>query len=502
MKVLVYSIAGHGFQEACQYEAALEQSFYGNEVLFLYCDGSLGLCGENQRASCLRCKLCAHSFKKRIKNNLNTTIRSVPLGDYITKEIEEEVDNISFTYQNNEDLKKLFFHGVDIGYGALSSYISWTRNLNPHFHGVVKEYFGVMLRTEALLTLIIEKVLSEFPADLIIFHNGRYFFYKPVYRLAEIRNIPFICTETTHDIDLKVYREFIDNNVPHSVDTWTNNINRYWDNDTDVVNRKKIGEMFFYNRRHAKYSGDTIYSKDQIDGKLPADFNKSKENIVIFNSSEDELGAIGQEVEKYALFKSQYDAIVAIAERYKDDKTKHFYLRVHPNLKDLPYNYHVNLYKLNYPNLTVIPGNSDISSYALMDVADKVIVFGSTMGVESAFWKKPVICMSFAFYYNLGCVYTPKSREEAWRLIETKDLPILNYEAALKYGYRILTPKKEKFRFLNMDGSTFIFKGRIRRYSSVNKFLGSTKMSFVLSQISNILFEKMPFWGRFSNIPV
>lgn len=502
MKVLVFSMACHGFQEACQYEAALEQNAKGNEVLFLYCDGTLGICGENLRCNSLKCKICKFRFEKRIKKYLTPNIHHVPLSTFLTKNIIDETKKIHFDYKNADELKEVYYHGIDIGFGAISSYISWTRNLNPILSNEVRTYFDLLLKLEVKLTLILENLLSEFKADMIVFHNGRFAFFKPVYRIAQLKNIPFICTETAFDINRHVYREFIFDDIPHSIDFWTKKMNMYWEKEPNIEIRKEIGKTFFENRRNDKYSGDKIYTKNQSAGKLPEGFDKSIENIAIFNSSEDEFGAIGQEVSKYALFKSQYDGIVAIAERYKEDTSKHFYLRVHPNLNDVPFDYHLNLYKLKYPNLTVIPGTSDISSYALMDAADKIIVFGSTMGAESAYWGKPVICLSFALYYKLGCAYLPKNKEEVWKLIETKELPPLDSESPLKFGYCILTPNKERFHYINLDDSTFMFRGRQRLFPSIYKFLGSTKLCYILSLVLSFVYDKMTFLGRFSRVPV
>lgn len=504
MKVLVLSMARHGFQEACQYEAALEQQIKGNEVLFLYCDGTLGICGENRRAIKGKCSICSCCFKNRLNKFLNNDIQKKSFGSYITDDIIKEAESTIFEYKDVEELKELKYHGIDVGFGALSSYITWTRNINPDFtRKEIREYFDFLLESEVKLTLILEKVLLSFRAELIVFHNGRFAYYKPALRIAQIRNIPFICTETTWDINRNMYREFIDNDIPHTISFRSWNMDRYWNSAPSAEERERIGAMLFENRRHGKYSGDLkIFVTGQEEGKLPEGFDKSIENIVIFNSSEDEMGAIGQEVQEYALFKSQFDAIVAIMERYKDDSTKHFYLRVHPNLKDLPFDYHVNLYKLNYPNLTVISGDSEISTYAMMDAADKIIVFGSSTGAEAAYWGKTVICLSFAYYYNLGCVYTPQSIEEVWKLMDTKNLPPLNGKAALKYGYCILNPYKEHFHYVDIDGSTFVFKGRKRQYPAIYKFFGSTKLSYIIYTINEELYKKMTNLGRFTRIPV
>lgn len=504
MKVLVFSMSKHGFQEACQYEAALEFSKKGADVMFLYCDGALKLCGENRRCDKYRCAYCSLNFKRRVNKYLNDNIRKVALSECLTDDIMQTAKSKHFKYDSSEDLKKLFFHGVDIGYGALSSYVTWTRNLNPDFfRPKVREYFDLLLQVEVKLVLVAEKLIADFDPNLVIFHNGRFNYYKPFYRISQINHIPFICTETAYDLNQNVYREFIDNDIPHSVSFRTKIMNDYWNNAKDKDERDKLTHRFFENRRHAKYSGDkAIYTLGQQEGALPLGFDKNVENIAIFNSSEDEQGVIGDEFDKLSLFKSQYDGIVSIMERFKDDNTKHFYLRIHPNLKNVPYDYHINLHKLNYPNLTVIPGDSPVSSYALMEVADKVIVFGSSMGAESAYWGKTVICLSFARYLHLGCVYTPKTKDEVWELIDTKELPALDSKAAMKFGYSIITPEKEKFHYLDMSKSVFLFRGRKRRYPAVFKLFGSTKLAYIADLVWTELYRKLKFCGRYPQIPV
>ena len=95
-KVLVFSMAGHEFQEACQYEAALEQRKLGKKVYFMYCDGYLGICGDNRKCSALKCKICSARFKGRINKYLSNDISLIPLSDYLTDDIKREVSNIKF----------------------------------------------------------------------------------------------------------------------------------------------------------------------------------------------------------------------------------------------------------------------------------------------------------------------------------------------------------------------------------------------------------------------
>lgn len=92
------------------------------------------------------------------------------------------------------------------------------------------------------------------------------------------------------------------------------------------------------------------------------------------------------------------------------------------------------LARLKAPNLIIISADSKIDSYELIDACEKVIVFGSGMGIESAFWGKPSILIGRAVYEDLGGCYVPKNHNEVVNLINRRLNPAPN-RSALKYGY-------------------------------------------------------------------
>lgn len=101
---------------------------------------------------------------------------------------------------------------------------------------------------------------------------------------------------------------------------------------------------------------------------------------------------------KDTIFFNQNETIRNIVSHYIDDDSIHFYLRVHPNLKNIN-NYQTQKIKeLNYKNLTIINAESTIDSYNLMNVSDKILIFSSTMGIEASFYNKVVILLGRAFY--------------------------------------------------------------------------------------------------------
>jgi capsule polysaccharide export protein KpsC/LpsZ len=134
----------------------------------------------------------------------------------------------------------------------------------------------------------------------------------------------------------------------------------------------------------------------------------------------------------------------------------HFYLRIHPNLKGVTHKAHMELYDLGkYPNITIIPPESKVSSYALMDACDKVVTFGSSTGVEASYWGKPSILVGRSFYEMTGACYHMKSRDELVSAINN-DLPAKDQLGALKYAYFVLD------RQYSVDESNFDIDVRYR----------------------------------------
>ena len=82
----------------------------------------------------------------------------------------------------------------------------------------------------------------------------------------------------------------------------------------------------------------------------------------------------------------------------------------------------------------MLPPESPISSYALLDACEKVFSFGSTMGMEATYAGKPSVLLSEAYYRMLGAVYEPENPEEVKKCLLDRLHP-KPFEATLPYGF-------------------------------------------------------------------
>ena len=108
-------------------------------------------------------------------------------------------------------------------------------------------------------------------------------------------------------------------------------------------------------------------------------------------------------------------------------------------------------------NFTLIPSDSKISTYALIDNCEKVLTFGSTAGIEATFWGKPSIMAGASMYLHLDAVYRPKTHEELLQML-TAQLKPKSKEDAIKYGYYFNT-FGEKFKYFE---ATDFFEGTFK----------------------------------------
>jgi hypothetical protein len=246
------------------------------------------------------------------------------------------------------------------------------------------------------------------------------------------------------------------------VDNGTALIEENWEEYPNGAERESLGAEFFIKRKNAEMASDNVYTGDQDTEKLPNNWNPNRRNFVIFNSSEDEFFCVGESFDRHKLFANQIDGIRHVITSAAADPSIHCYLRVHPNLRSIKFSYHTMLAEVfaDCPNLTIIPADSPVWTYGLIDSCEKVLVFGSTVGVEACYWRKPVILIGAAYYMYLDVAYRAKTLEELdallFAVLEPK--PKLG---TLKYGLFVFGERGAKSKYFDFDYRRYRIAGKI-----------------------------------------
>lgn len=464
----------------------------GIEVHVAYCVGCSHFCILNNQGSKTKCHICRFFTKQSLKSIKNKVVLHpfyVDANNYISD---------TYQFETMYDIKKITYRSVDIGYSVLSSYISLTRELIEHFSPQQRLFFNRLLSISKALTDKAWDIYKLINPDSVSVFNGRQIDSRPFFDIAQTMNIPMRVNEIVL-ISPKDQNQFFKkiiyhNAFPHDVIENGKIVEKLWEmnNETKAVKITK-GKLFFENKRNGKPAGDAfnpgqdfVFIKGQKKGLLPQNWNYDKKNIVIFNSSEDEYSAINRNFDSYSLFSSQYEGIRYICETLLPHPEYHVVLRVHPSLKSIPYHYHTSLYELEdqYHNLTVIKASSPCSTYDILDAAEKVITFGSTMGVEAVYWRKPVILIGPALYRNINVTYNPQTTDEFAKLL-LSDLKPMDQALSLKYAYFISNRDAycEEVKSVNTSVTSIKVFHKSLLIQKQSKVLGSSMLWGMLRQM-------------------
>jgi hypothetical protein len=288
------------------------------------------------------------------------------------------------------------------------------------------------------------------------------------------------------------------NNLPQSISFVTNKVKSI-SNSLVNKNKKNIHSYFRYKKRGIPINSPEIktFVLDQNKHQLPKNWDSKKKNIVFFTSSEDEFISIGGTYDKLR-FSGQTDIILKICKLFNNhlDSSYQLWIRTHPNLQEVKWEHNkiLNSIENKYKNIHFVPAESKISTYQLMENAEKVIVFYSSIAVESVYANKPCILLGRTFYENLGFCYIPKNFDELKKLIFSKDLKskkninlykwiIFSMKAGIKQKYFFGNHKKGyKFKnciiknnffpsILNLIGKVLIY----RLFNNINYYFRNRK---------------------------
>lgn len=424
----------------------------GEQVTLIYCNKIISSCSLNPNSNALLCKACCSNFSRifsEFLDNKDILIRDLKsyLDSNINYPIELDTANTLSQFQEIYFDDKIF----DVGWSVVSSHVSRTRDISNNVSDKHVKTLKKNVRSSINIYCLFNEYIINTKPDKIIIFNGRLFETRPVLRICQKLGVNCSVIEISgfSGINWVEYK----NSLPHNLKEYSKKVKNHWKNNSLTKNRDQIGHDFFHLRRNGKVTNDRSHIDIQNQNQLPKEFDNKKINIVIFNSSEDEIFSIGPSWRKK--FKSQYDAVNYISNLLINDDRYFIYLRMHPNLRDVKSKFVEELLDLDcLDNVKVIPPSSSISSYSILDASNLVITFGSTIGIEATYWGKPSLTLSDCFYSGINGAYSVFNMD-IMTFILSKNLPVLNNKSALMYGYYQLTIGK-KFKHWNNN----FFKGK------------------------------------------
>jgi hypothetical protein len=458
MKVLFYSTYHFNTEVFGPYLENIQKHInQGDEVYFINCNADIKSCQINPKHNFIHCMACIN-FRKNGLACINGKINYISLKDELQK-LHFDKKKIQTNFTTIPDLKSYKIENFDIGTAVLSSIVSIYRTPTPSMQSN-KELINAQILASAQVYFAIEQIILEKKIDIVYVFNARFATLRACLRACQKHKINCNVLEEGHN---RAHYSIFKNTLPHSIEYYENEIQQKWENgNSEKIN---IANEYYKNRSESKNERVGIFTKDQSKGKLPINWNFSKKNIVLFNSSEDEFVSIGDEWNN-PIYESQSEAIRKICESLLPYTQFEVFVRIHPNLIGILNESISAILKLRFKNLTIIAPDDDISTYELMRKANKVVTFGSSTGIEATALGIPSILAGMAFYRNLGSTYNPKNHDELIEMVLNENLMPADKIGALKYAY-----------FLHDFGIPYTFFKRINTFkASLNNTVFSSNI--------------------------
>ena len=454
MKVLIVSpyrtVAPHFETEL---EIAQRHIDLGDKVEFLYCSGQLGSCEFNVEKDPKVCDECV----LRRQHGIQQLTTRVSKDDRFFERARlsnceggnQEVANCL----NAEDLKAIQVDNFDIGYSALSSAVSQTRNpdLVPAEH---VEKIETLIESSYQVYRTLRARFQKNRPDIVYGFNGRFASMRAVLRACQAEGVD--CRIHERGCTSQHYQIW-ENHLPHDIDYQRVRMQQHWERAEASRDREVKAAEWFKGRVQRVETNWISFVKGQEEGRLPDGWDSKRKNIAIFSTSEDEFVAIDDCWEGH-LYPNQSDAIWEIANAFLEkDPNVMVTVRMHPNVANVDNARNLRMKSLSLPNLRIVAPETKVDSYHLMQQADTVVTFGSTIGIEAVFWNKPSVLLGPCFYRHLKGTYRPSHRNEVIDLLSQDLLPIENHEALI-YAYWQST-HGIKYEHFQADD---LFSGRFR----------------------------------------
>ena len=467
--VLIHS--SYGLWPVLEYELDIVQRKLdeGYKVIFLTCNGDVQVCEANKTIQGKIVKRYCTECKSRVKNGLRwlsakenqleVQNQNNLLQDQ-KKTISCILKSIDDNHKSQDEVRSIVnIENIDIYESALSTLITDLQISTPNLD-MYAEPFVWQLRVALESYYSAINCFEKYKPDEIYVYNGRFSKYRPMLRQAKYAGI----LVRVYEYPYAGYEKYItiNNDYPHNLPN-TARLMKQVALESPLTNNEIVnkGEAWFNSR---------IYSRDQLEEPMIPTYNYWQKtemigkwderdyNIVFFVSSEHEICAI-QEVKKT----HPYGQIEAIRALLLATTRSVIHVRIHPNLQDKDPEFLARIIALEREvRLNIIMPRSAVDSYALMKMADLVVTFGSTAGIEAAYLRKPVITVGASFYEEFPATVTVVTHNQLVQLVK----------AAENADYSMFPPLEQRYAEACKFGYAFLNFGNLPVYLSRQSYAG------------------------------
>jgi len=381
----------------------------GNPVRHLVCQAGMQQCmlgtdrsNPSQPPPCEQCM----SFSRLIyREDLSVGLGlDLELGEKLLPELSSS---------SLEALNTWTYRGLDLGRLCLPT-VRWAlRRHNLLDDEPTRELYRQYLLSAASLTEAIERQLEALSPRAIVLFNGITYPEAVARALALKREIPVV----THEVGLKPLSAFFshDHATFRSVEVPDESeLNGHWKSDL---------ESYLSDRREGQFSMAGVQFWPEME-TLP-DWLENK--IAGFESMVSIFTNVAfdtSQVHANTIFEHMFEWLDALSRVIQETPETLFVIRAHPD-EDRPGKESAETVAAWFEssglrcrdNVVFIAPVEKASSYDLIERAQLVLVYNSSIGLEAAIQGQPVLCAGRARYAEAEAAFFPGNREEYLRML-------------------------------------------------------------------------------------
>ena len=418
----------------------------GHEVEYLLCDGILSSCimctifqvDEKEYLKDGPGKTCNSCFINAYKSLKSSGIKIRVLSDFIDKDDESFISSLKFEKKTFEELKKFTLENVPIGEHAYAGTLRYYGVAELDFSDYSKKILVEYMKSGMKSYLASKRLFEKYKYDEVVLNHG---IYVPQGIIS--------CTAKQSKINITNWSMGIRKKsfVLTRDDTYYRSL-LYEDNDNwqNISFNKKIDNRissYLESRLHGKndwiyYADAPNFDVDNLLNEMNVDINKpiiGMPTNVIWDAQIDFPSNFFKNILEWVFFTIEYFA------KREDIQ---LLIRVHPaevkstkpakqRIKDEIMKKYSTLPK----NVFIVEADSDISSYALMERCNSVILYSTKMGIELPVKNIPVVVCGEGMIRNKKITLDITSKEHYLDVLNK--LPLKGYEVdiirAKKYAY-------------------------------------------------------------------
>ena len=451
--------------------------YHGYNVTHVICGGNLPICGmENKKTRRPPCSDCVCKAE-RFPDAYGAT--SIRLNEIVDIESYNSL-LLNLDKQSIEEIYEFTHEGIPYGQLCLDDYSQYAHDrveLQDMVDQKAKRVWVKGIVSQVTLHDAVNNLHRRKKHHLAIVSNGKSFAYTGIYQALRKNNIDTI----TWDETPTYYNSFIFKENEYANEIHIDDLFRNVKNQIGSVDYKAAVDRYFkawFEEGHHtfKYYRSPVSDPHRIEEELGVRFSKFKKIVSLYTNITWDTAALGRDrgftnmidwIKTFVQSASHRDEILLLIRSHPAEDKVPFEFRTMTTVKqDL-----LREYGRLPENVRVIPGASEISSYALCKISDVNSVYTSTLGLEIALLGYKPYVAGLAHYSSKGFTGEILHRDEVPQLLEqTKldtSLSVQQIDLAYKYAYawlflsqfRSSNLVRSRDKFLFEDYGTLVSKG-------------------------------------------